>query len=119
VVVKVPFDVKDGATQTFSVRLTLTNQLSSASDQASFSVVVQREEVADDDDGPLGLPGDSSVPILPILFIGAILVFVAVAGVWISKNIEIVREVGGRRRIFFREKGSGRILGKRKAPPDA
>ncbi len=118
VVVTVPFDVKDGAAQTFSVKLTLTNQLNTAQVQASFTVTVQREEVPDDDDGPLGLPSGSSIPLLPILFVAAVLVFAAVFGVWVSRNIEIVREVGGRRRIFFREKGSGRILGKRRPPPD-
>jgi hypothetical protein len=117
VVITVPFDVTDGAVQTFSVKLTLTNQLNTAQDQVSFTVAVQREEDPDDDDGPLSLPGGSSIPLLPIFFVAAILVFAAVAGIWVSKNIEIVREVGGRRRIFFREKGSGRILGKRRPPP--
>lgn len=118
VVVTVPYDVKDGASQTFTVKLTLSNRLNTVEDQASFSLSVQREEVSDDDDGPLGLPSDSSVPLLPILFVAAVLIFAAVAGIWISRNIEIVREVGGKRRIYFREKGSGRILGRRRSPPD-
>ena len=118
--VTIPEEASPGQSSAYTVKILLEGQVSSDEVTAGFIVTViaanaNGDEPADDDDGS-DVPDVSdggSFPLWPVFLLGLIAV-AAFVGFWAYKNIEIVREVDGRRKIYLREKDTGRIFGKEK-----
>lgn len=81
-----------------------------------ISVIDSGRNDDDDDSGIISPAEDESFPLWPI-FIIVIVIGLVIAGIWVRKNIDFVREEDGSRRIMMREKDTGRILGRKKQPP--
>jgi len=118
IVFTVPAGTASDTMTSYSVTLVLQNVLGNTQIADSFQATVEQRR--DDGDGGGGvldeLRGDVEVPWGLLIFFGGLWVFMALGVVWAYRNLELVREVGGRRRIMMREKGSGRLL-KGRYPP--
>lgn len=115
----VPAGTLNGTHTAYSVTLLLTNVLGSSQIVDSFQVSVRTDIGGGGDDDGGGDPGGISVSDFPwglLIFIGGLFIFLGLGIVWAYRNLELVREVGGRRRIMMREKSSGRLL-KGRYPP--
>ncbi len=114
----VPSGTDDGANTAYTVTLLLVNILGPNQIVASFRVEVEKKGGEGGTDGGIDL-GSVEMADFPwglLIFIGGLIVFLALGLIWAFRNLELVREVGGRRRVMMREKRSGRII-KRRYPP--
>ncbi len=118
--VTIPEEASPGQSSAYTVKILLEGQVSSDEVTAGFIVTVisanaNNDEPNDDDNVPdsPNVSDGGSFPIWPVFLLGLIAV-AAFFGFWAYKNIEIVREVDGRRKIYLREKDTGRIFGKEK-----
>ncbi|MGA1848336.1 MAG: hypothetical protein ACMUHB_03255 [Thermoplasmatota archaeon] len=123
--VEVPQGVSAGQSESYNLILTFYNQLDQEVGTTSTGTLVVVESILDngkedddqdDDDGAVPVEDESVSLIIPIFVIGLIIGLV-VALIWAKKNLEIVRSDQGKRRIMFREKDSGHILGRKDEPP--
>ena len=104
-------------TGSYVVKLTLSNLLGSTSVEEAFIVKVEPQGAVDVEDGGILPRFNGGFPWGMVIFVLG-LVFLMVLGViWALRNLEMVREIEGRRRIMLREKRSGRIL-KGRVPPN-
>ena len=117
----IPEDSKAGQSSSYTVTILFQGQTSEITETAGFSVLLTS---ASDDDGDNDGNGDEDsidnagasnggFPIWPVFVLGLIILLVF-AGIWAYRNLEIVREVDGRHKIYLREKDTGRIIGKEK-----
>jgi hypothetical protein len=114
----VPAGTEDGANTAYTVTLLLMNILGPNQIVASFRVEVENKggNGGSEDGIDLGSVDMSDFPWGLFIFIGGLIVFLLLGLIWAYRNLELVREVGGRRRVMMREKHSGRII-KRRYPP--
>jgi hypothetical protein len=117
--VTIPEDESPGMTSSYSISIYLEGQVSEETLTQGFVVTLMSESGDDDDTDPddNGASNDndgeggSSFPIWPLFVLGLIVLLVFVI-IWAYRNIEVVREVDGRRKLYLREKDTGRIFGK-------
>ncbi|MBN1540453.1 MAG: hypothetical protein JW939_09940 [Candidatus Thermoplasmatota archaeon] len=115
-------DTVAGERNSYTLTLTLSNSLSGAvvgTETAVMSVSIENildDGREDDDDDGSPVVEDGSFPLWPF-FLGAIVVGLIVVAIWAKMNLELVREEDGRRRVYIREKDSGRIVGRKNQPP--
>ncbi|RLF67710.1 MAG: hypothetical protein DRN57_05380 [Thermoplasmata archaeon] len=115
----IPQDAQVGESSSYTVTLTLKDQISETSTQASFVVRLISSDTGSGGGNSGTVPGNvtssdgtsRAFPIWPLFVLGLVFIGVA-AGVWAYRNLEVVREVDGKRRIYLREKDSGRIIGR-------
>jgi hypothetical protein len=117
--VTIPANAIAGENSQYTVTIRFEGQVSS--DEVSKGFVVNiisatGDDDTDDDDDEQPVENDNpdedkSFPIWPVFLLGLIAV-VVVGGIWAYRNVEIVRETDGKRRIYLREKDTGRIFGK-------
>ena len=117
--VSVPPDARPGENSPYTVTVRFEGQVSEDEVSKGFVVTILSaggdDNPPDDDDGnqTTDQSGDQSngFPIWPVFLLGLIAIAV-VGGIWAYRNVEIVRETDGRRRVYLREKDTGRIFGK-------
>jgi hypothetical protein len=117
--VTIPEGVKTGESSSYAVSIHFQGRFSDSSAQAGFTVKIESgsmdDDISDDDDDDGNSEGDlqntGSFPIWPI-FLLILIIALIIAGIWAYRNIEVVREVDGKRKIYLREKDTGRILGR-------
>jgi len=115
----IPQDAQVGESSSYTVTLTLKDQISETSTQASFVVRLISSDTGSGGGNSGTVPGNvtssdgtsRAFPIWPLFVLGLVFIGVA-AGIWAYRNLEVVREVDGKRRIYLREKDSGRIIGR-------
>lgn len=117
VTVMVPQDASPGESGSYTVEVVFSNVMGS-SDPETASVRITLEsgpQTGDDEPGgnTTAPPAPSSFPYW-LVFLGGILILVAVGVIWAVRNLEVVRETSGDRRIMLREKDSGRVYDGRK-----
>jgi len=109
-----------GETNTYTLTLTFSNprgNVGTATKGVTVSISSRIDNGGDDDDDDVIAPiDDKSFPLWPF-FIAAIVIGLIVVGIWAKKNLEVVHEEDGSKRIMIREKDSGHILGRKKQPP--
>jgi hypothetical protein len=123
--VDIPMGVGAGQSESYNLLLTFHNQRDQEVGSTSSGSLVRIDEVIDngrddddkdDDDGAVPVEDESVSLIIPIFVIGLIIGLI-VALIWAKKNLEIVRSGDGKRKVMFREKDSGHILGRKDEPP--
>ncbi|MBN1390922.1 MAG: hypothetical protein JXA22_09815 [Candidatus Thermoplasmatota archaeon] len=110
-----------GESNSYTLTVTFSNSLTGTIlGTASASMFVGIDEVLhdvdDDEDEEIYVVEDDSIPLWPF-FIGAIVIGLLIMGVWAKMNIQVVREDDGSRRIYLKERDSGRIIGRKGGPP--
>lgn len=118
VTVTIPKDATLGMRSSYTLYLVFTDGFGNevGSTQEDFMVRVDKVVNGDDDDDTIDDEGvkiteDKSIPFIPI-FLGGVILALIVGLIWFFKNYEVVREVDGDRKIYLREKDTGRILGR-------
>jgi len=116
IAITVPAGEQDGAAAAFTVTLVVSNVLNSVQDTDVFKVVCHRDRSDDGGGNILPLRVGAEFPWAIFIFAVGLLSLIATGIVWAVRNYELVREIGGSRRIMLREKRSGRLLKGRKPP---
>lgn len=118
VTIEVPSDAKEGDSSSYTVTLTLEDFRGSTQTGATFVVNIEKVlgEDNDDGDGFLGGSSGGSISLIWPLFILGLIVLTVIIIIWAKRNFELVREVGTKK-VFIREKDSGRIIGRRRGRP--
>ncbi|MDG6225233.1 MAG: hypothetical protein QCI82_06940 [Candidatus Thermoplasmatota archaeon] len=115
--VTVPADSELPGTASYVIELIITNILGSTSFEEAFIVKVDPPAPVDQGDESI-IPGfEGGFPWGILIFVIGLLFLIVLCVVWAFRNLELVREIGGGRRIMLREKKSGRIL-KGRVPPN-
>jgi hypothetical protein len=116
--VTIPPEARSGENSPYTVTVRFEGQVSNDEVTAGFVVtiisVTGDDDTVDDDVDPSDTGNDQEnkrFPYWPVFLLGLIAILV-IAGIWAYRNVEIVRETDGRRRIYLREKDTGRIIGK-------
>lgn len=118
--VVIPQEVMTGESSSYTVTIHFQGRFSDSTAQEGFLVRIESGSMDDqptdtDDENDTSTEGDlkdsGSFPIWPI-FLLILIVALVIVGIWAYRNIELVREVDGKKRIYLREKDTGRILGK-------
>ncbi len=116
--ITIPIEARTGENSPYTVTVSFEGQVSNDEVTAGFVVtiisVTGDDDTVDDDSEPSEGNNDqenNGFPIWPVFLLGLIAVLI-IAGIWAYRNVEIVRETDGRRRVYFREKDTGRIIGK-------
>lgn len=104
-------------TGSYLVKLTLTNILGSTSVEEAFIVKVEPQGAVDEEDVGILPRFKGGFPWGIMIFVLGLLFLIVLGVIWAFRNLELVREIGGRRNIMLREKKSGRIL-KGRVPPN-
>jgi len=117
--VSIPPDARAGENSPYTVTVRFEGQVSE--DEVSKGFVVNILNAGGNDNpsnDPVGNQtmdqrGEDSkgFPIWPVFLLGLIAIAV-VGSIWAYRNVEMVRETDGKRRIYLREKDTGRIFGK-------
>lgn len=116
----IPTDAMVGQSSTYTVTVQFQGRFSESSAQDGFTVRVDSgtmddDTVTTDTDSDTGGEGDlkssTNFPLWPI-FLLILIVAIVIVGIWAYRNIEIVQETDGKRKIYLREKDTGRILGR-------
>jgi len=114
--VQVPSDAAKGESSVHLITLRLSNV---RVDQEFTSLTTVRlagsSGEGEMDDAPF-LVRSEDIPWGIVIFIVGLVFLLALGIVWAVRNLEMVREVGGSRRIMLREKESGRLIKGRKGP---
>lgn len=117
---EIPGDASAGQSSSYTVTIVFQGQTSETTETTGFTVLLSSASTDDDDDNTGNGDEDSvdepaasggGFPIWPVFVLG-LMVLLVFAGIWAYRNIEIVREVDGRHKIYLREKDTGRIIGK-------
>lgn len=118
VTVVVPQDANAGESGSYTVEIVFSNLFGSSDPEtAPLRITLEEGPQVGDDDGN---GGNATVPQTPksfpywLIFLGGIVILVAIGVVWAVRNLEIVRETSGDRRIMLREKDSGKVFDRRK-----
>lgn len=116
--ITIPTEARTGENSPYTVTVRFEGQVSNDEVTAGFVVsiisVTGDDDPVDDDTKPSDGNEDqenNGFPIWPVFLLGLIAILV-IAGIWAYRNVEIVRETDGRRRVYLREKDTGRIIGK-------
>jgi hypothetical protein len=116
--ITIPEDARAGENSPYTVTVRFEGQVGEDEVTGGFVVTIMSATGDDDTSGPDDddSQGNNTVeakgfPIWPVFLLGLIAILV-VSGIWAYRNVEVVRETDGKRRIYLREKDTGRIFGK-------
>jgi len=116
IAIRIPPSHVGGQSQSYLVTAVFEDNLGSVQTSDQFVVMTEVDEGGDGGNSTVNVPNPERGFPIWILFPAGILFLLVLAGIWAYRNLEFVRERGGGRKIYLREKDSGRVL--KKPPPD-